>query len=68
MQQKKSRVSALSDTEIELSYSIMYELRRALSLHTYSYFENSERKAVVRLTYTTKDGKVHEITNTEINL
>lgn len=68
MQQKKSHVSASSDTEIELSYSIMHELRRALSLHAYSYLENGERKAVLRLTYTTKDGKIHELTNTEIDL
>jgi hypothetical protein len=57
-----------SDTEINLSYEVMSELKRGMSLHSYSYQEAGDWKCVIRLVYTTLDGKKHEITNTEIAL
>lgn len=57
-----------SDTEINLSYDVMKELRRGMSMHSYSYQEDGDWKCLVKLIYTTLDGKKHEITSTEITL
>ena len=59
---------AKSDTEIQLSYDIMRELRRGLSLHSFPYHDKlGDWRAVIKLVYTTKDGKKHEIASTEIH-
>lgn len=57
-----------SDTDIKQSYDIMKELRRGLSLHSYTFQEGAELKATTRLVYTTLDGKKHEITATTFSL
>ena len=63
------RVSAkFSDTENNLSYEVMHELRRGMSLHSYPHQINGDWACILRLVYTTLDGKKHEICNTEIKL
>lgn len=57
-----------NDTDIQQSYNVMKELRRGLSLHSYTFQEGAELKATTRLVYTTLDGKKHEITATTLTL
>lgn len=61
-------VYAKSDTEINLSYDVMKELRRGLSLHSYTYQEQGDWKCDINLVYTTLDGKKHQLCSTEIKL
>lgn len=68
MKNSSNGAKKCSDTEIQLSYEVMSELRRGMSLHSYSYQEDGDWKCVVRIGYTTLDGKKHEITSTEIKL
>lgn len=58
-----------NDTDIQRSYDIMHELRRGLTIHGYAFADkNGDFRNVVRLTYTTLDGKKHEISSTEYGL
>lgn len=59
---------AKSDTEINLSYDVMNELRRGMSLHSYSYQEQGDWACTIKLVYTTLDGKKHELCSTEVKL
>ena len=57
-----------SDTEVKLSYDVMTTLRDGLYMNTYQISEFGRNTAVIRLFFRTKDGKTHQIANTEIEL
>lgn len=65
-----SRESArFNDTDNDGSYIIMNELRRGVSLHGYSYADKmGDHRIVIKMVYTTLDGKKHEIASTEVTL
>lgn len=58
-----------SDTEIKLSYDVMNALRDSIFLSSYVSNEYGlGNRLVIRLMFTTKDGKIHQIANTDVAL
>lgn len=67
MKPKQSRKA--SDTEIDLSYDILNALRDSMFMSAFSVKDMAGRdKIILRLMFRTKDGKIHQITNTEFQV
>ena len=64
----RQEAARFNDTDIKQSYIVMEELKRGMSLHSYSYQEDGDWACTVKLVYTTLDGKKHQLCSTEIKL